>query len=88
MLCERKSARNTSAFCCTFASGKREKYRTASVCYGSARDPSLRLVIAGEGPAREQLGEQARELASQCVRFLGVVAREHLPDFYASSDAF
>ncbi|MEO6834477.1 MAG: glycosyltransferase [Candidatus Tumulicola sp.] len=54
-----------------------------------ANDPSLRLAIAGEGPARAILEERAREcgVAAQ-TRFLGIVAREQLPDLYASCDAF
>ncbi|HTX59764.1 MAG TPA: glycosyltransferase [Verrucomicrobiae bacterium] len=54
-----------------------------------AADPSLRLIVAGDGPAREELELQARALgvASQAV-FLGVVAREQLPDLYASAEAF
>jgi 1,2-diacylglycerol 3-alpha-glucosyltransferase len=54
-----------------------------------ADDPLLRLVIAGDGPAREALVERARECgvaARTC--FLGIVAREQLPDLYASCDAF
>ncbi len=52
-------------------------------------DPSVVLVVAGDGPAREEL----QELAAACgvasrVTFLGVVAREQLPDLYASADAF
>ncbi len=54
-----------------------------------ARRSSATLVIAGEGPAREELELLARELnVSGRVRFLGEVSRERLPDLYASSDAF
>jgi 1,2-diacylglycerol 3-alpha-glucosyltransferase len=54
-----------------------------------AGDPSLRLVVAGEGPAREELEERARECGVAArTRFLGIVAREQLPDLYASCDAF
>jgi 1,2-diacylglycerol 3-alpha-glucosyltransferase len=52
-------------------------------------DPSIKLAIAGDGPAREELEERAREcgvLDRTC--FLGIVAREQLPDLYASADAF
>ncbi|HEV7178501.1 MAG TPA: glycosyltransferase [Candidatus Baltobacteraceae bacterium] len=54
-----------------------------------AKDPSLRLVVAGDGPRREDLAQRAFELgvAGQTV-FLGNVAREQLPDLYASADAF
>jgi 1,2-diacylglycerol 3-alpha-glucosyltransferase len=52
-------------------------------------DASLKLALAGDGPARHDLVEQARsrKVAGR-VRFLGVVAREELPDLYASADAF
>jgi 1,2-diacylglycerol 3-alpha-glucosyltransferase len=52
-------------------------------------DSSLKLAIAGDGPARHELEEHARirNLADR-VRFLGVVPRNELPDLYASADAF
>ncbi len=54
-----------------------------------AADPSLRLVFAGDGPAREALEERAQQCGvGKRTRFLGIVAREQLPDLYASCDAF
>jgi len=54
-----------------------------------AGDPSLKLAIAGDGPAREDLEERARECGvAERTCFLGIVAREQLPDLYASCDAF
>ncbi len=54
-----------------------------------ADDPTLRLVVAGDGPARADLEERARECGvAGRTRFLGAVAREQLPDLYASCDAF
>lgn len=54
-----------------------------------ANDPSLKLVIAGDGPAREELEAFAREIGvAESTMFLGTVPREHLPDLYASADAF
>ncbi len=54
-----------------------------------ANDPALKLVLAGDGPAREELEARAIELGvADAVRFLGVVARDDLPDLYASADAF
>jgi 1,2-diacylglycerol 3-alpha-glucosyltransferase len=54
-----------------------------------AGDASLRLVVAGDGPAREELERRARECGvADRTRFLGVVAHEQLPDLYASCDAF
>jgi glycosyltransferase involved in cell wall biosynthesis len=54
-----------------------------------ANDPSLRLIVAGDGPLRAELEQRARDwgVFGQ-VRFLGVVPREELPDLYASADAF
>jgi 1,2-diacylglycerol 3-alpha-glucosyltransferase len=54
-----------------------------------AGDPSLKLIVAGDGPHRHALEEAARAGgSSSSARFLGVVSREDLPDLYASSDAF
>jgi 1,2-diacylglycerol 3-alpha-glucosyltransferase len=54
-----------------------------------ANDPSLKLIVAGDGPARDELQTRAVELGvADAVTFLGVVAREALPDLYASADAF
>lgn len=54
-----------------------------------AHDRTLKLVIAGDGPDREALEERARECGvAGRTRFLGVVARDQLPDLYASCDAF
>lgn len=54
-----------------------------------ANDSSLKLAIAGDGPVRGELQELTRDygVAAQ-TRFLGVVARDRLPDLYASADAF
>jgi glycosyltransferase involved in cell wall biosynthesis len=54
-----------------------------------AADPGLKLAIAGEGPAREALEERARVCGvADRTCFLGIVARDQLPDLYASCDAF
>ena len=54
-----------------------------------ARSPDLRLAIVGEGPHRAALEERARRLGVDArVRFVGTIARERLPDVYASVDAF
>ena len=54
-----------------------------------ARTPELRLAIVGEGPHRAALEERARRLGvGERVRFTGTLARERLPDVYASVDAF
>lgn len=57
--------------------------------FADANDPSLRLVIAGDGPARDELETRAIELGiRESIVFLGAVPREALPDLYASADAF
>jgi glycosyltransferase involved in cell wall biosynthesis len=48
------------------------------------RDPSLRIVIAGEGPDRERLERLATGLNGQ-VTFVGRVDEEQLADLYARS---
>jgi glycosyltransferase involved in cell wall biosynthesis len=54
-----------------------------------ARVGELRLAIVGEGPHRAALEERVRRLGlAGRVRFVGNVARERLPDVYASCDAF
>jgi 1,2-diacylglycerol 3-alpha-glucosyltransferase len=54
-----------------------------------ANEPDLKLIVAGDGPAREELEALALALGvADAVTFLGVVARELLPDLYASADAF
>ncbi|HTV92073.1 MAG TPA: glycosyltransferase [Verrucomicrobiae bacterium] len=54
-----------------------------------ANDPSLTVVIAGDGPQREELEKLAIELGvSERIVFLGVVNHDELPDLYASADAF
>jgi glycosyltransferase involved in cell wall biosynthesis len=52
--------------------------------------PAAQLVIAGEGPAREALSREARELElGGSVRFVGNLDRETaLNDCYAACDAF
>lgn len=49
--------------------------------------PPVRLLILGSGPAREDLEERAREKGiADRVTFVGNVAREELPRYYALSD--
>jgi 1,2-diacylglycerol 3-alpha-glucosyltransferase len=55
----------------------------------SAGDPSLKIVVAGEGPLREELEASARALGvARQTTFLGIVPRDELPNLYASADAF
>jgi glycosyltransferase involved in cell wall biosynthesis len=55
-----------------------------------ARRPDAVFVIAGEGPARESLTRQSRELGlGDTVRFIGYLDRRtDLPNCYAAGDAF
>lgn len=51
--------------------------------------PELRLAVVGEGPHRAALEQRARRLGvGDRARFIGALARERLPDVYASVDAF
>ena len=51
--------------------------------------PELRMAVVGEGPHRAALEERAHRLGvERRVRFIGALARERLPDLYASADAF
>lgn len=54
------------------------------------RRPDATFVIAGEGPARDNLARQARELGiAGAVRFIGYLdRRSDLPNCYAAGDAF
>ncbi|MBV9272139.1 MAG: glycosyltransferase [Candidatus Eremiobacteraeota bacterium] len=55
----------------------------------ATNDDRFVLAIAGDGPQREELERYAAELhVSARVRFLGSIARESLPELYASADAF
>ncbi len=49
--------------------------------------PELLLVVAGEGPERERLPEEAREAGVRLV-LLGHVAPERLPEVYVAADVF
>lgn len=54
-----------------------------------SHDPGLKLIVAGDGPAREDLEKHSGAAGvGERVRFLGALGREALPDLYASCDAF
>ncbi len=49
--------------------------------------PRLKLVLVGDGPARQELEEQAHALGvSERVEFLGVVQRDRVPEIVGSFD--
>ncbi len=51
--------------------------------------PTLRYLIAGEGPERSKLELLTRELGiSEMVTFLGNISNERLPEFYNLCDVF
>jgi len=69
--------------------GKEKNVELLLQALALVRDPSLKLIVAGEGPHRHALEVRARaEGVAAQTRFLGVVARQDLPDLYASADAF
>ena len=58
-------------------------------CAGlSERMDDLHLVIAGDGPEKDRLGEIAARLLPGRVRFVGQLPREHMAGFYSAGDVF
>jgi len=53
----------------------------------TAADMDVTVVFGGDGPAREDLEEQAEDLGAD-ARFLGFLDREEMPAFYSALDAF
>jgi 1,2-diacylglycerol 3-alpha-glucosyltransferase len=69
--------------------GKEKNVEVLFEALALTTDARLKRVIAGDGPAREELESRAAACGvSRRTRFLGSVAREQLPDLYASADAF
>ncbi|MFE9205463.1 glycosyltransferase family 4 protein [Micromonospora sp. NPDC007230] len=59
-----------------------------AVPYLRDRHPGLRVVIAGDGPYREELVDQARQLhLGETVRFAGFMDTTQLPAVLAATDA-
>ncbi|MEU4678350.1 glycosyltransferase family 4 protein, partial [Micromonospora sp. NPDC023737] len=59
-----------------------------AVPYLRARYPGLRVVIAGDGPYRNELEEEARQLAlGSTVRFTGFLDTTQLPAMLGATDA-
>jgi phosphatidylinositol alpha-1,6-mannosyltransferase len=53
----------------------------------SATHPELRLILVGDGDAREELTERARLLGvADTVTFAGTAARDEVPAYLAASD--
>ncbi|BBD08181.1 glycosyltransferase family 4 protein [Desulfovibrio ferrophilus] len=58
-------------------------------CAALARNiPGLQLVLAGDGPGREELEQLGRNLLPGKVRFLGLVPREELSQVFSAGDVF
>ena len=53
-----------------------------------AENPSCELIVAGEGPERARLAALATDVAPGRIRFLGYVARDDIPPWYAAADVF
>ena len=52
-------------------------------------EPNIKFLIAGDGPQRQDLEEQARKLeVNGCVRFLGRVPHDEMPGLLAQADIF
>jgi glycosyltransferase involved in cell wall biosynthesis len=67
----------------------REWHGLDAVIDGLARphDPPVRLIVAGDGPARPALEDQVRQLGvAERVDFLGVQPRERIPSLVRSFD--
>ena len=69
--------------------GREKNVELAIEAFARLNDPLARFVAIGDGPHRETL----ERIASRCgiasrVCFAGEIPREHLPDIYASADAF
>lgn len=71
--------------------GRLAKEKNLDVLIDAVAASSVRcsLLIAGDGPERQALEHRVAALGLEDrVRFLGLAAREQLPDLYASCDAF
>lgn len=53
-----------------------------------AHIPQARLVIAGDGPLREQLKNEASNLGLRDVQFVGPISPERMPMFYDQADVY
>jgi glycosyltransferase involved in cell wall biosynthesis len=74
-------------FCAKLQPWKRPQ--DALQAFAAAKVPDSYLVIAGDGPMRSELEEEAKRLKiSAYVRFLGFVNQSELPSVYTSSDIF
>jgi glycosyltransferase involved in cell wall biosynthesis len=70
-----------------FAAQKNHTLLLSAFAQGPASDPNAHLILIGEGPLREQLEDQAKDLGlGSQVRFLGL--RADIPDALGAMDVF
>jgi len=70
-----------------FAAQKNHALLLSAFAQGPASDPNAHLILIGEGPLREQLEDQAKDLGlGSQVRFLGL--RADIPDALGAMDVF
>jgi glycosyltransferase involved in cell wall biosynthesis len=70
-----------------FAAQKNHTLLLSAFAQGPASDPNAHLILIGEGPLREQLEDQAKDLGlGSQVRFLGL--RADIPDTLGAMDVF
>jgi glycosyltransferase involved in cell wall biosynthesis len=67
--------------------GRHGYEKRLDVLVDAAADIDATVVFGGDGPAREELADRARKSDAD-VRFLGMLDREELPNFYSALDAF
>ncbi len=58
----------------------------AAIAQAQSRIPDVRLVIAGDGPLREEVVTRAQQ--NSAIQYVGKVARDALPDLYRSARVF
>ncbi len=67
--------------------GRHGHEKRLDVLVEAAAEIDATVVLAGDGPARTSLEQQAADLGAD-VRFLGFLDRDELPTFYAALDVF
>jgi glycosyltransferase involved in cell wall biosynthesis len=74
-----------AVFCAKFLPRKRPQ--DVLQAFAQANLHGSYLVMVGDGPARDDLQNEAEQLGiKDCVRFIGMVKYSHLPEVYAASD--
>jgi len=68
------------------AEGLRWVFRSCAALIEQGRD--VILAVAGDGPCRAELEREGRNLLGGRIRFLGLVEREKIGEFFAAGDLF